>query len=142
MARMNSRAWLVTGVISAFGAIGGCIAAVILTFVMNWIFGAPALPTSAVYWWNIRIFALLGAVLGPVLAWAGLRNVPLWRTIFDPAVAAVGASILSGLVVPMGFAVLVPLAVIMAAVRLNRIYGRRVKKAQALQPAMAPEIRP
>ena len=122
--RWNRQALLVTGVISGLGALGGVVAGVVLPPLISRIVGAFP-PTPEVYIRNITIMAGFGAVFGPVLAWSMMRYVPLWRTVLEPAIAAVAASIVSALVAPSWFAVMVPSAVILAAWRLNRGYRGR-----------------
>ena len=119
--RWNRQALLVTGVISGLGALGGAVAGVVLPPLISRIVGAFP-PTPEVYVRNITIMAGFGAVFGPVLAWSMMRFVPLWRSVLEPAIAAIAASIVSALVAPSLFAVLVPGAVILAAWRLNRAH--------------------
>lgn len=118
----TGRAWMVTGVIAALGALGGAIAAVALTYLGNIISGAPFTPGVVVYRWNISIFAVLGAVFSPMLAWSMLRHVPLWRTVAEPALAGIGSTLVAALFAPSFFPVIVPTAILLSAMRLKRAF--------------------
>lgn len=115
--------WKLTLVLSALGAVGGALAAVVLTYAGNRIAGAPWLPTVDVYIWNARIFAVIGAVASPALAWGMLRSVPLWRAVAEPAAAALAGTVLSIAVAPSLFALITPAAVIGALWRLGIRYS-------------------
>jgi hypothetical protein len=116
--------------------VGGAVAAVALTFLSNIIAGAPDTPGLVVYRWNIGIFAVMGGVFAPVLAWSMLRRVPLWRTVAEPAVAGVGSTILAALFAPSLFPVIVPAAIFLSAARLNRAF-----RQAALTPHASGDIR-
>ena len=115
--------WKLTLALSALGALGGALAAVVLTYAGNRIAGAPWLPGLDVYIWNARIFAVTGAVASPALAWGVLRTVPLWRAVAEPAAAALAGTVLSMAVAPSLFAVITPAAVIGALWRLRTRYS-------------------
>lgn len=115
--------WKLTLVLSALGAVGGALAAVVLTYAGNRIAGAPWLPGLDVYVWNARIFAVIGAVASPALAWGMLRSVPLWRAVAEPAAAALAGTVLSIAVAPSLFAVITPAAVLGALWRLRTRYS-------------------
>jgi hypothetical protein len=117
--------WRVTLFLAAIGAISGAIAAVILTWLGNVLSGAPEAPGTVVYWWNVRIFAVLGAIFSPILAWSLLRRVPLWRAVAEPALGGVVGTVASIVVAPGLFPVLVPLTILAAAWRLNHAYRER-----------------
>lgn len=115
--------WKLTLVLGALGALGGALAAVVLTYAGNRIAGAPWLPTADVYIWNARIFAVIGAVVSPALAWGMLRSVPLWRAVAEPAAAALAGTVLSIAIAPSLFALITPAAVIGALWRLRNKYS-------------------
>jgi hypothetical protein len=121
--------WKLTLVLSALGAAGGALAAVVLTYAGNRLAGAPWLPTVDVYIWNARIFAVIGAVASPALAWGLLRSVPLWRAVAEPAAAALAGTVLSVALAPSLFALITPAAVIGALWRL------RIRYASASAPS-------
>lgn len=66
------------------GAVAGALAAIPLTWLGKVISGAPDPATLANYLWNMRVFAVMGALFAPVLAWSSLRRVPLWRAALEP----------------------------------------------------------
>ncbi len=113
----------ITGALAAIGGICGAGVGVVLTYLGNVISGYPILPTVGTYAWNAGIMAAIGATLGPPMVWSMLPRVPLWRTLLEPAVAAVVASVLAMLFAPSFFVLAVPAAVFAAALRLRRQYS-------------------
>jgi hypothetical protein len=107
------------------GAIAGALGGAALTVLGKIVAGAPP-ATVPNYLWNMVSFGLIGAVLGPVITWSALRNVPLWRTVVEPLVAGVAAAGV-GVLVGSGtvFLVLAPLGVGAACVRLSHSYRNR-----------------
>jgi hypothetical protein len=101
---------------------GGVIAAVILTILGNILTGAPQPPGRVVYFSNMGVFAVLGAVFSPILAWSMLRRVPLWRAVAEPALGGVLGTVVTFLVAPTLFLVIVPATILAAAWRLNRAF--------------------
>ena len=67
----------ITSTLAGIGAASGALAAVVLTFLGNLISGSPISPGVITYSWNVGVFAVVGAVFGPPLAWSMLRRVPL-----------------------------------------------------------------
>jgi hypothetical protein len=68
-------------------------------------------------------FGLIGAVLGPIVTWSALRQVPLWRTVVEPlsaGVVAAGVGVLIGS--GTAFLILAPLGVGAACWRLSHSY--------------------
>jgi len=118
-------ALLVTALISLLGGIGGALTAIVLTYLGNRIAGAIYAPSVVVYRWNIGIFATLGMVFGPILAWTMLRNVPLWRTMAEPALAGLAGTLIAFVFAPVLFPILAPGAILLSAWRLQRVYRRR-----------------
>ena len=112
----------ITATLSGLGAACGAVAGVPLTYLGNVISGYPIPPTLGVYAWNSFAFASIGAVVGPSLAWTLLRNVPLWRAITEPAIAAAVAAVGAMIVAPSFFVAAVPVAAIGAALRLQYVY--------------------
>lgn len=110
---------IVTGVLACLGAIGGGAAAVILTFVGDWVSGAPGTPGVAIYRWNVGAFALVGSVFGPLTAWSALRRAPIWRTIVEPACAGVAGTVVGILLAPTWMAALIPASIAAAVLRLG-----------------------
>ena len=128
----------ITGTLAAIGGICGIGAGVALTYLGNVISGYPIPPTLGIYAWNASIMGAIGATLGPPLAWSMLHHVPLWRTLVEPAAAAVGASVLAMLFAPPVFPLAVPAAVTAAALRLRWEY--RNAEADALPGRSDPTV--
>lgn len=76
------------------GAVAGALAAIPLTWLGKVISGAPDPATLANYLWNMRVFAVMGALFAPVLAWSSLRRVPLWRAALEPTVGGLLGALL------------------------------------------------
>lgn len=138
MSERTMRSWQVTVLLAVAGAVGGALAAIVLTPLGNIIANVPLKPGTVVYTWNIGVFAVIGAIGTPIMAWSLLRRVPLWRAVAEPAAAGVLASLAAMLVAPSLFALLVPLAIGGAAWRLERSFrgpaelGRRKNEVGAL----------
>jgi hypothetical protein len=107
------------------GVVGGGIVGAVLTILGKLVAGAPP-ATIYNYAWNVVIFGLTGAVIGPTVIWSGLRRVPLWRTVVEPLAAGVGAAAL-GVVLGSGvaFLVLPPVAIVAATARLRYTYQEK-----------------
>lgn len=76
------------------GAVAGALAAVPITWFGKIIAGAPAPATLANYLWNMRVFAVMGAIFAPILAWSSLRSVPLWRAALEPTLGGLLGALL------------------------------------------------
>jgi hypothetical protein len=120
----------ITSAVAAIGGVCGAGVGFVLTYLGNVISGYHIPPSAGIYAWNAGIMATIGATLGPPMVWSMLRAVPLWRTLVEPAVAAVVASVLSMLFAPSFFGAAVPLAIFAAALRLRWEY--RDEKSQRL----------
>lgn len=120
----------ITAGLVAMGGVCGAGAGIALTYLGHVISGYQVPLTLGVYEWNASIMAVIGATLGPPMVWTMLRRVPLWRTLLEPAVAAVAASALSMLFAPALFVLAVPAAVTGAALRLQRAYRDRDEDAR------------
>jgi len=129
----RGQGWRVTLFVAAIGAIGGALAAVILTILGNILSGAAQAPGMVVYFWNVGVFAVLGAVFSPILAWSLLRRVPLWRAVAEPALGGILGTVIAILVAPSLFPVIVPLTILASVWRLNRSYREKTPK-KALKP--------
>jgi hypothetical protein len=123
--RRLSEKFKITSTLAGIGALSGAVAALVLTFLGNVISGYPIKPGASVYAWNVGVFAILGAVLGPPLVWSMLRRVPLWRTLTEPALAGVIGSVVAMVTAPALFAVIVPAAILGSAWRLQHVYRER-----------------
>ena len=119
----------ITGALAAIGGVCGVGVGIVLTYLGNVISGYPIPPSVGIYAWNAGWIGGIGAVFGPPMVWSMLRRVPLWRTLVEPAAAALGASVLSMLFAPALFVVSVPLAVTGAALRLRWVYRDRGPEA-------------
>jgi len=106
--------------------LGGAVSGVVLTYLGNVISGYPTTPGIDVYTWNVGVMAGLGAVFGPPLAWTALRRVPLWKTLLEPAIAGILASVGAMLFLPeFLFPLLVPASILAAGARLSFVYRDR-----------------
>lgn len=124
----------ITAALAGLGALGGGVSGVVLTYLGHIISGYPITPGLDVYAWNVGIMAGLGAVFGPPLAWTALRRVPLWRTLLEPAVAGLLASIGAMLFLPEPFfPLLVPASIFAAAGRLSFVYRDRDGRSSSLE---------
>lgn len=115
----------VTGILGAIGGICGAAVGAALTYLGNVISGYPIPPDLGIYAWNAGIMGLIGATLGPPVAWTMLREVPLWRVLAEPAAVGLGASVVSMLVAPSLFAGIVPLAIGASVLRLRHEYKKK-----------------
>jgi hypothetical protein len=109
------------------GAVGGALASIPLTWLGKVISQAPDPATIANYWWNMRAFGIMGALFSPVLTWSSMRQVPLWRTMIEPAIGGLVGAVV-GLFLGSGsiFLVLAATGICLATWRLNRAYRRPV----------------
>ena len=119
----------ITAALAAIGGVCGAGVGIALTYLGNVISGYPIPPSVGIYAWNASIMAGIGATLGPPMAWSLLRAVPLWRTLLEPAVAAVVASALTMRFAPGFFVAAVPLSVTAAALRLRWAYRDADRKS-------------
>lgn len=127
-------------VLAVIGAVVGALAAIPLTWVGKVLSGAPP-ADLANYLWNMRVFGIMGALFGPMLAWSSLRHVPLWRAALEPAIGAlVGAAL--GMATGSGALFLLGAAAGLAlpAWRLNRLYRHR--QALPADHATAAQLEP
>src|SRR5207247_10924791 len=92
------------------------------------------------YLWDLMVFAILGALIGPVVTWQNLRNAPLWRTIVEPALGGVLGAILAAL---LGSGVLLlilaPLGVGAAVARLSYAYDDTRRLPPRTDPPSSPQ---
>ena len=119
--------WKITAALAVLGVVGGAVAAVTLTCLGKIISGAPQPATLREYIWNIRIFASIGGVFTPIVAWGMLRNVPIWRIVVEPAIAGILSTVACMLFVPVLFPAIAPSAMLVAMVRLNSRYRDRAE---------------
>ena len=125
------RRWITVGLLGG-GALAGAACGLGLTVLGKIVAGAPP-ADLANYVWNASLFGVFGACMGPVVTWAALRHVPLWRTIAEPlAGALVGAGI--GTLVGSGvlFLLLAPIGAGAAVLRLGyQSRGRTLPPAES-----------
>jgi len=118
---LKTRRWLKFGLTIA-GALGGAAFGIVLTRLGKIVTGAPP-ATLANYAWNAAAFGVTAGVVSPVVAWAVLRRVPLWRTVVEPlayAVAGGAAAVVIG--VPVLLVVMPPVGLALGFARLARRY--------------------
>ncbi|HWH52666.1 MAG TPA: hypothetical protein VN651_14045 [Gemmatimonadaceae bacterium] len=106
--------------VAGFGA--GAVFGLALTVFGKIVAGAPP-ATLGNYLWNAGVFGGLAAVVSPLVSWSALRNVPLWRTVFEPLALAVAGGLI-GVLAGSGilFLALPPIALLAGFVRLSRAY--------------------
>ena len=127
----NTRRGITAGLILG-GAIAGAVFGALLTPLGKIVAGAPPADMGN-YVWNATSFAIFGAVLAPIVTWAGLRRAPLWRTIVEPlagAIAGVGLGVLAGS--PLLFLLGFPVGAAAAAARLAYVHRNRASDAPRL----------
>ncbi|MBP9898234.1 MAG: hypothetical protein KBF28_07680 [Gemmatimonadales bacterium] len=116
--------------LALLGAVVGALAAIPLTWVGKVLSGAPP-ADLANYLWNMRVFGIMGALFGPMLAWSSLRNVPLWRAALEPTIGAlVGAALGMATGSEALFLLGTVAGLALPAWRLNRVY-REVPRLDA-----------
>ncbi|MEP6834047.1 MAG: hypothetical protein ABJB74_11660 [Gemmatimonas sp.] len=117
-----SRTLRVNVLLASMGAVCGAVASLPITALGKLIAGAPPASTST-YLWNMGVLAALAAIGSPFLTWSALRRVPLWRAVTEPGIGAVaGGAIALAIGAPLGFLVLMPVGVGIAAWRLHHVY--------------------
>lgn len=94
---LNRRVLAVTGIVALLGGVAGAIGGGLVMAAIDAATGSAfrfAPGDLGFYGVAIGIGFAHGVVLGPALAWAFLRDTPLWRAIGETAIAAsVGAAI-------------------------------------------------
>jgi hypothetical protein len=121
----------ITALLMLLGAMAGALLSVPMTIVGKLMAGA-APADVANYLWNLRAFAILGAVAGPVLGWTSLRRVPLWRAALEPAVAGLLGAVAGFLIgTDFGFLAGSTLGIALATVRLNHVHRGAIADAPA-----------
>lgn len=118
---LSTRRWLTIG-LTIGGALSGAAFGIVLTRLGKIVTDAPS-ATLGNYAWNAAVFGLIGGAVSPVVSWATLRRVPLWRTVTEPlgyAVAGGSAAVILG--APLLLLVLPPLGLIVGFARLARRY--------------------
>ena len=127
-----TRRWLTLG-LTIGGALAGAAFGIVLTRLGKIVAGAPP-ATLANYAWNAAVFGVIAGVVSPLVSWAVLRRVPLWRTVVEPlAYAFAGGTAAVVLGSPLLLLVLPPVGLTLGFVRLQRRYP----DAQPL-PSMRP----
>ena len=94
----STRRWLTLGLTLA-GVVAGAVFGVVLTRIGKIVTGAPP-ATLGNYAWNAVVFGVIAGVVSPLVSWAALRRVPLWRTIVEPlayALAGGAAAVVLGM---------------------------------------------
>ncbi len=107
------------------GAVAGAAFGIVLTPLGKFAAGAPP-ATLANYAWNAGVFAVLAAVVSPVVAWSALRRVPLWRTIAEPLGLAVGGGVVAVVTgMPVLLLALPAVGLVAGFLHLERRYSER-----------------
>jgi hypothetical protein len=146
---LGRRVRITLGLVGASGLIGGLCAVLALLPVLILRIVRPSADDAFVSLSEIAPLAfgfgaILGAFLGPVVAWTALRHVPLWRLLLEPAVGTVLGALIAWVFqrtpLPLGIPslVLYPLVGMgIAAIRLRRAIPMRV--ADMSSPALSNE---
>jgi hypothetical protein len=116
---LSTRRWLKVG-LTIGGALSGAVFGIMLTRLGEIAAGAPP-ATLANYAWNAAVFGVMSGLISPLVSWAALRRVPLWRTFAEPlayAVAGGTAAVILG--APLLLLVLPPLGLAAGFARLAR----------------------
>lgn len=136
---MNRRALSVTAIIAALGGVAGALGGGLIMAAIDVVLGGPiGISASDLPFYGVAtaVGFAHGMILGPALAWAALRDAPLWRAIGETAVAAsIGAAVAilsgTGLIVASVAALL---ASGVAATRLRfEVKRRQVKLLKAVE---------
>jgi hypothetical protein len=111
------RLLVVTCVVALLGGVVGAVGGALVLAAMSLVAGSPlhGLLEPAFFGVAGLIGFVHGAVLGPVLTWAWMRDVPLWRAIGETAVAA---SAVAAVVMFSGFSLIAASASALAAALL------------------------
>lgn len=120
--------------LAVLGGVVGALAAIPLTWVGKVLSGAPP-ADLANYLWNMRVFGIMGALFGPMLAWSSLRNVPLWRAALEPAIGALAGAALGMLTGADSLFVMgAALGLALPVWRLNRVYRAQGQLPESADP--------
>lgn len=116
-----TRRWLKVG-LTFGGALAGALFGIVLTRLGKIVAGAPP-ATMSNYARNATVFGVMAGIVTPVVSWATLRRVPLWRTVVEPlgyAIAGGAAAVVVG--VPVLILVLPPVGLFAGFAGLARRY--------------------
>ena len=117
----RTRRWLKVGLVVG-GALTGAVFGIVLTRLGKIVGGAPPADLRN-YLWNAGVFALMAAVLSPLVTWSALRRAPLWRTLVEPlgyAIAGGAAAVVLG--IPALILIGPPVGLIFGFTRLGQRY--------------------
>lgn len=132
---LTRRLLVVTSVVGLLGGAAGAVGGALVLAAMSLVAGSPlhGLLQPAFFGVAGLIGFVHGAVLGPVLTWALMRDVPLWRAIGETAVAA---SAVAAVVMFSGFSLIAASAGAFAAALLaaGRLKFSARRKARAELP--------
>ena len=114
---LSRRLVVVTSVVALLGGVAGAVGGALILAAMSLVVGSPlhGIQDAAFFGVAGLIGFVHGAVLGPVLTWALMREVPLWRAIGETAVAA---SAVAAVVMFSGFSLIAASAGALAAALL------------------------
>ena len=134
----SSTLWRLNVGLVILGAASGALASIPLTYVAKLMSSAPQ-ANLANYVWNMAAFGIIGAFFSPLLAWIGMRRVPLWRAFTEPAVGGILGCVVGYAIAPVpGFFLGAAAGVGAAAWRLNAVYRDRARiPAGAEQSSLA-----
>ena len=118
----------VTAFLAGLGALGGVAAALALAALGTAVAQLFMHDGRVFYTWSAPEFAIAGAIGTPLLAWAALRRVPVWRAVLGPAMGGVLGTLVGLAALPTFQSVWVLPAALAAgisgaAVRLRVVHG-------------------
>ncbi len=132
---LTRRLLVVTSVVALLGGAAGAVGGALVLAAISLVAGSPLHGLLAPAFFGVAglIGFVHGAVLGPVLTWALMRDVPLWRAIGETAVAA---SAVAAIVMFSGFSLIAASAGAFAAALLaaGRLKFSAQRKARSELP--------
>lgn len=128
---ISRRILAVTGVVALVGGVVGAAGGTLILAVMSFAIGSPlhGIRDAAIFGIAGLIGFVHGALLGPLLSWALMREIPIWRAIGETAIAA---SAVAAVVIFSGFSLIAAsagafAAALLAAGRLKVSWQRRAQ---------------
>ena len=133
----------VFGLLCGLGALAGAVVGIIFVIAMGAFTGGPNALSLAMILAAAIVGALVGGALGPPMALAFLRHVPLWRATLETAAgASLGFALSSQIDTPFAWVPLTLSGATLAAIRLSHAYRKRGTSAplpnEELKPTASP----
>lgn len=119
---MMSRRFGLTLLIAGLGAAGGALTALAMNLLSSVAAGEAGVAGYVRYHFNVAALSVIGATVAPVVSWAMLRTVPIWRAVVQPSAAALAAGAVCMVLAPSSYVVAIPAAAALASLHLHRRY--------------------